>query len=85
MVLNKYHVEILGLIKGCDRTLQNFQESSFILFRITQGEIRISRGDQEKIILNFHESWILTSEFPRGVAQLCRISKGKSIYALSRF
>ena len=41
-------------------------------------------GDQEKIMLNFHESWFLTLELPRGVTQFYRISEGKESFALSR-
>ena len=45
--------------------------------RISKGKSGISRGDQEKTMLNFHESWFLTFEFPRGATQFYEISKGK--------
>ena len=30
-------------------------------------EVKVSRGDQEKIMWNFHGSWFLAMELPRGV------------------
>ena len=38
---------------------------------------RIWRGDQEKIMLNFHESWFL--EFQMGETQLYRIFRVKAL------
>ena len=35
-------------------------------------------------MLNFHESWFLTLEFPGGVTQFNRIFKGKESFLLSR-
>ena len=32
------------------------------------------------IMQNFHGSWFVTLEFPRGVTQICRISRGKSVF-----
>ena len=32
------------------------------------------KGVQEKPMCNFHGSWFLTLEFPRGVKQFCKIS-----------
>ena len=72
-----------GLIKGYNTILQNLQEQSFVLSRISLGKSEICRGDQE-IMLHFHESWLLTLEFPRGVTQFYRISKGKASFVLSR-
>ena len=42
----------------------------------------ISRGVQEKLMWNFHGSWFLTLEFPRGVTQTCKISSGKISFSL---
>ena len=39
----------------------------------------ISWSDQEKFTLNFHESWLLALEFPRGVTQVYGISKGRAL------
>ena len=55
------------------------------MFRIYKSKSGITRGDQEKIMSNFHESWFLTLKFPRCVTQFYRISKGKKIFILSRF
>ena len=78
-------VHFPGLIKGCNTILQNYREKSFILFRIYKSKSGITRGDQEKIMSNFHESWFLTLKFPRRVTQFYRISKGKKRFILSRF
>ena len=43
-----------------------------------------SRSVQEKLIRNFHGSW-LTLEFPRGVTQICRIFSDKSFFSLEFF
>ena len=45
--------------------------------RISKGKSGICRIDQEKIMLNFHESWFMTLEFPRDVTQFYKISKDK--------
>ena len=78
-------VHIPGLIKGCNTILQNFQQSGFILSRIYKGKSGIPRDDQEKIMLNFHESSYLTFEFPRSATQIYTISKGKERFISSRF
>ena len=52
--------------------------------RIYQGKSGIPRGAQEKIMLNFHESWFLTFEYPRDVTQFYRISKGKERFVSTR-
>ena len=36
----------------------------------------ISREDLERIMWNFRRSWVLALEFPRGVTQFCRMSRG---------
>ena len=53
------------------------------MFRISNGKSGIFRGDQEKVMLHFHEPWLLTLEFPRGVTQFYRISKGKESFVSS--
>ena len=40
----------------------------------------MSRGDQEKIMLNFHESWFLALEFQMDVTQFYEISNGKALF-----
>ena len=40
-----------------------------------------SSGIQEKLMWNFRGSWFFTLEFPRVVAQICRISRGKSFFS----
>ena len=45
-----------------------------------QGSLKkslVSGGFKEKLMWNFHESWLLDLEYPRGVAQFYRISKVK--------
>ena len=42
---------------------------------------RISKGVQEKFMWNFHGSWFLTLDFPRGVTQFCLISRGESLFS----
>ena len=42
----------------------------------------ISKGDQEKIIWNFHGSWFLVSEIPIRVTQFCGISRGEDLFSL---
>ena len=37
-------------------------------------------GDQERFMWNFHGSWFLALDFPKGVTQLCRISKGEALF-----
>ena len=49
-----------------------------------KGKSGIPKDDQEKIMLNFRESWFLTLEFPRGVTQFYKISKGKERFDLPR-
>ena len=51
---------------------------------ISKDKSGIFRGDQEIIMLHFHESWFLTLEFPRGITQFYRISKGKESFVMSR-
>ena len=46
-----------------------------------QGSIR---GVQEKLMWNFHRSWLLTFEFPRDVTQFCRISRRGSLKYLGQ-
>ena len=38
----------------------------------------ISRGVLEKLMWNFHGSWFLTLQFPKGVTQFCKIASGDS-------
>ena len=40
----------------------------------------ICRGVQEKIMLNFRDSWFLALEFPRSVTQFYDICKGKALF-----
>ena len=89
-----FHVEILGLnwkrspISRVDQRMQhNFTEFARVklYFRIYKGKSRIPRGDQEKIMSNFHKSWFLTLAFPMDVPRSYRISKCKEKLALSRF
>ena len=45
-----------------------------------QGSVKIEMGFQSvftKNLRNFHGSWFLTLEFPRGLTQFCRISRDK--------
>ena len=69
-------------IKGCNTILQNSQEQIFVSPRFSKGKSGTFRGDQEKIKLNFHDSWFLTLEFLRCVTQFY---KGKEKFVLSRF
>ena len=46
------------------------------------GGCGISRGDQEKVIWNFQESWFLVLEFPRDVTQFFTISSGGALICL---
>ena len=39
----------------------------------------ISGGVHKKIMWNFQGSWVLTLEFPKGVTQFYRISRGESL------
>ena len=55
------------------------------MYRICKGKSGIPGGDQEKIMLNFHESWFLALEFPKGVRQFYRNSKGKERFDFSRY
>ena len=36
---------------------------------------------EEKLMWNFHGSWFLILEFPRGVTQFCWISRGESLFS----
>ena len=45
----------------------------------------ISKGDQEKIIWNFHGPWFLVSEIPIRATQFCGISRGKDLFSLEFF
>ena len=74
-VLKKYHVEVLrvnlkrsAISRDNQKVLHNFTEFP----RIKQA------------LFNFHESWLLTLTFRKGVTQLYRISKGKESFFLSR-
>ena len=40
------------------------------------------RGDQEKIVWNFHGSWFLVLETPMGVTQFCGIFRGEALFSL---
>ena len=46
---------------------------------VKQKRSAISRGGQEKFMWNFNGSWFLAFEFPRGLAQFCKISRGKAL------
>ena len=46
---------------------------------VKQKRSAISRGGQEKFMWNFNGSWFLVFEFPRGLAQFCKISRGKAL------
>ena len=54
------------MIKGCDTVLQNFQEQSFDLSKISKGKSGIFRRDQEKIMLRIHKSWFLSLQLSKG-------------------
>ena len=43
---------------------------------------RISRGDQEKIVWNFHGSWVLALDIPMGETQFWGISGGEASFPL---
>ena len=78
-------VQFQGLIKECNRMLQNFQELSFIFSGIYKGKSGIPRCNQKEIMLNFPKSCFLTLGLPRGVLQFYRISEGKERFVWSRF
>ena len=37
-------------------------------------------GFKEKLMWNFYKSWLLNLEYPRGVAQFYRISRGENLF-----
>ena len=49
---------------------------------VNKKEVEFSGGDQEKIMWNFHGSWFLTLEIPKGATQFCGIFRGEALFFL---